>query len=1316
MALRSIFRQTQNLPDGEQLTKHLRDYFNKGSEHKLNPRVRGLIYGLLLLTIVGSFYYFVYMGQNEVAFIQKRYRSLAELGNSLVGRYDEMRSIPANEPGKVAFKNNNGGSILSVPVGDSVLSWGLPIRKSDENYDVLEYGSLLGPVIPSALFDHVILFKGSEVVYHNLPNGFRSDSLPHILNHLKNPNNGTLHISEVAFHPFLHNFDFSRALRPPAIGSPPDDKGIEEEVRKQVGGQWSLVGLVSLENAGREISRVNIWFIVILATIIFFILACLPVLKLLLQGEVELIRVRDATLSTLSLVTGTPLVFVILLGLFEYLDFHHNESKRDLKHLGQMINESFLEEADQMIHVMDLFDENKGKEAPQLKSIYQSSVYPGFNETARISLNKNGEEDTATYSPLASATMGNIRKRDYFRRVANGDLWRFKLKNDSSRDIYVQSVVSWISGYQEAVISAKSLHSDTSVVMISSAMHSVINTVLPPPYRFAIIDDAGKVLFHSNASRNGNENFLDELDSDDKRHLLTHMRIQRSSFFTSRYWGNRIHGYVRPLDQLPLHVVTFYEMASTRLYISEVMTSTLVFHIMSVVALLLVCACTIILHRRSSRFLRIRHYAHDWLRPKKEKTALYLTFSIVFLLFSLWSSFHLLKGSQHYPQYYTFDIMIPAISFFLVYFVLSDHPSWRKACQLVVLTLLSYLLYHYLDSLQLSKGPRLLIWSPSIIYVTLLLLRPYLEDIFTWQPSLPKWATFVLRPLKWAGGLLLVVMFLALAFVGFILYAFHWWVEQRAMPWLERLFKCGPFEFKVGVYKTFIFLWIVSCMLLPIINLFIKANVEEQYLWERYAQLHVAKDFHQKVEKLSDYYYVSTQERRDTPLELNPFLEQKIFAGNYFESAYPSWKHLTEEKTQSVHECLREQQMNTTSRLRFRRALRPLYGELSHYLSAILETEGLVDDEYQDYLWAKHKGSDRVHFLARDLDAPIASVVGLHFEKAVGERFLESKAERIFLGIVCVLFLLFFLFLLHIVVNALFAFKFRKVWNRIVDKGTHKDAEKDRICFCILTPGCKFKLPKGAYIIDLNLGLSGPEITALLKAIGDARKNYKQVFLVSHYYPITLMEDYMETLRSGDDEAEVERFITLFAGLPQYFIGCERHDREPELNEVARELRLLEWQAVDYSRYAQIWHTLPNREKYVLYDLAVDGFLNIKGVRPITNLMYKGLIKWRDDTDKTEWRTEGLNLFDPAFRDFILRFVAKDYGKQLQTEIGQRSTWGSLSMVIYILMAAAVVFVALSEPDFFHDFSSFWALFAGAATLVPGISALFSSGKGDTGA
>ena len=78
---------------------------------------------------------------------------------------------------------------------------------------------------------------------------------------------------------------------------------------------------------------------------------------------------------------------------------------------------------------------------------------------------------------------------------------------------------------------------------ITIPMRSLIDPVLPPGFAFAVIDHAGKVLFHSDRQR-WHEDFF--VETDNNRRLRAQIAAHSAEHLNIRYWGSEHRAYLKP--------------------------------------------------------------------------------------------------------------------------------------------------------------------------------------------------------------------------------------------------------------------------------------------------------------------------------------------------------------------------------------------------------------------------------------------------------------------------------------------------------------------------------------------------------------------------------------------------------------------------------------------------------------------------------------------------------------------------------------------------------------------------------------------------
>ena len=137
------------------VNRQFRDILIPPRKRQVDPRVRGLIFGLFVLIAFGAFYYFVNIKNKETEFDEKRFRSLATLSDNLVNRYLEFSEIQEGD-NKVSLKLDSQANEKVA----FIFKRSLPINL-DTNGDVeyLPFKELFESILPSAIFDYFVVIR-----------------------------------------------------------------------------------------------------------------------------------------------------------------------------------------------------------------------------------------------------------------------------------------------------------------------------------------------------------------------------------------------------------------------------------------------------------------------------------------------------------------------------------------------------------------------------------------------------------------------------------------------------------------------------------------------------------------------------------------------------------------------------------------------------------------------------------------------------------------------------------------------------------------------------------------------------------------------------------------------------------------------------------------------------------------------------------------------------------------------------------------------------------------------------------------------------
>ena len=143
----------------------------------------------------------------------------------------------------------------------------------------------------------------------------------------------------------------------------------------------------------------------------------------------------------------------------------------------------------------------------------------------------------------------NIRERQYVRRILEDETL---VDEHGGKKFWIQPIYSLTTGGNSAVLSTKSKlssegqnHHGVVVAALEVKLPSVTDVGVPPGLGFAVIDQDGKVLFHSDSRRNLRENLFEETDGEGRLRQAVFART--ASTFDGRYWGKDRHFHIAPL-------------------------------------------------------------------------------------------------------------------------------------------------------------------------------------------------------------------------------------------------------------------------------------------------------------------------------------------------------------------------------------------------------------------------------------------------------------------------------------------------------------------------------------------------------------------------------------------------------------------------------------------------------------------------------------------------------------------------------------------------------------------------------------------------
>jgi len=429
---------------------------------------------------------------------------------------------------------------------------------------------------------------------------------------------------------------------------------------------WLLCGLIPEKDQVLKSMAVSSALLLLLLGALLLALLSWPFLKLRLLGERQRVRRLDVALVGLCSLAGASIATLAVLDLFAFHRFRA-QAETQVESLAREMEERVLVEVFKA-HEQLVALEGKVKGADPKKKIEKDGepfnsqdAYPYWDSFTLV--DSDGMQKGKWTTASVVSTLIDVKERSYFQKVRDEDLWRLK-RNGQEIALYVQSIVTSTRGTKEVVLAKPSAVQGFAVSVLMIPMPSLIDPVLPPGFHFAVIDNTGKVLFHSQSVRNLSEDFFAETDQD--RHLRSTVFAKRAETMGLRYWGDDYIARVEPVDGLPWTIVALREKSLLR----DVNLGWIVTTISSVLVYLglLVAVVIVVLAVRPS-------YRASWLWPDRGRDYLVVSNVLLILVLAFSVAICLLPGGS---DLFALSILFPFLALSASYLRLG-RPEHRLA-------------------------------------------------------------------------------------------------------------------------------------------------------------------------------------------------------------------------------------------------------------------------------------------------------------------------------------------------------------------------------------------------------------------------------------------------------------------------------------------------------------------------------------------------------------------------------------------------------------------------------------------------------------
>lgn len=153
---------------------------------------------------------------------------------------------------------------------------------------------------------------------------------------------------------------------------------------------------------------------------------------------------------------------------------------------------------------------------------------------------------------------------------------------------------------------------------------------------------------------------------------------------------------------------------------------------------------------------------------------------------------------------------------------------------------------------------------------------------------------------------------------------------------------------------------------------------------------------------------------------------------------------------------------------------------------------------------------------------------------------------------------------------------------------------------------------------------------------------------------------------------------------------------------VNKDLRILFVQHELEQVYELVWNQIPNQQKFVLFDLAQDGFANYKTAHLLHKLLEAGIL--------IQGEGKTLRFMSISFRNYVLQQSNSKVIAGFLKKSRKDGSWASFKFFFFIGLAALGLFIFFTQDAIYQKFTG---LLASISSLLPVLSHLFDKGNGN---
>ena len=1123
-------------------------------------------------------------------------------------------------------------------------------------------------------------------------------------------------------------------------------------------------GFISKHQFNVEVREVNSWILINAAMLVLILIMALPILKLIVLSPIERLYRFNVFWLGLSIILGVGLIMLFFISVYLNINSNEKIDK-EINSLADSVAVRFSNEVGDAYDLLEKYDSMqlscKTCDVGQPDQFYKDDeqqiefVYDSVrnNNPKFISLywiNDQGIVETYISKDKNQRWGYPVTSRKYFRQIIEDRT--LKLNGDGAKPFGFESIVSWRTGKHLAIVTKATdvAHLDNAgdsiqmkVIAVSSYFNSVMDPLLNVEMEFAIMDKEGEVWFHSRKENNLNENFIEEVD---KKNIVQNALTSRVVFNERiNYRNNDAYVYIKPIENFPLSVAAIKYTASERqANIQIIAASTTIFIFTLLLLAFQFILLLLMMYKRTK--LKMRRFYIRWLLPdradnKRFYETLFCNLLLIGFLSIITIVYYIFEEKVQFDNDAVFILVITQLYLFpLMYYILnragnSTDTNFKsqkddyKANAFVNTSGFLILVLNVLYFVQFE----------STIY-SVLIYQLVLGFIIYWiinraNSKLPNfgfnqlYALLEKRIHRPYPLFLFTWLVLSTMFPIFYFYKFSANAARAINMRFEQAHIANEYDDRIAL--------ISGILQYP---LAVGDNVNDDLLKNGYYHgNHYSineQPYHQGLNSSSEEpskitlekYYTRasnllTNQTEMSSASIMPYSLMSAEDGSWtYTKATKDFNYDGSNKKISIRN-LKDNTGNRRWNVRmlfislFIVALWLIYKLLTFSINRIFvkDYENFILQGDRNFDFLKNRDQNRRIFLTRvehasseeSLDKYVDNLtengvnyIRVNLRKLLNAQYVKEKLELVKNASVI------------IYKNFEYLSNDHSYWQKkkdFFDQVESIDNKKEKQ---VVISSQQHPLIVTTYYETML------EKSTQHRWSPEFRKEYEE-YRVSCSQWRKFFDTYVklsEPIKNEKDnyhpdhqfeELEVKEFIREELGFGTFLRKLEPliYDYYKELKkrtpDVEIEDLVLKIQSLAEPYYYSLWSSLNKQERFLVFDLAIDGFINGKNNRGIYMLMEKGLLIYDNN----------LKLFNKSFNNFILSVVDASTEWEMQKEVRKNGSWSATKGVLFVVVIGVFGFIALTSPEILKNFNAILGAVLAMLSLMLRSSTLLSVGK-----